>query len=191
VRFANCEIHDSRVAAALYMKDGGIYENVVFQNLTVESKGDFPFVIDITPRDPSVKRPGQIRDVRFENLEVKGPGRFYIEGTREDPVHGVVIENMSWEVTGECNLTAEKPAGAARVQLDPQRVNPATVPFHMVVVNADGVTFDSLKLSSANGVHGRDRGFAFFQNAPGAEVTNCSSDLTPEGLEEIRHVLPD
>jgi polygalacturonase len=119
VRMAGCIIRDSAVGIALYMKDGSVYEDMQFENIDIESPGEFPLFIDITPRDYRDPAIGTIRSIGFEGIRVTSPGRFYAEGHAKQPIEDLAIHNLTWNVTAPLDWSKPKPAGAARVCLDP------------------------------------------------------------------------
>lgn len=120
IRMSNCVIRDSFVGIALYMKDGGVYEDIQFENIDIESPGEFPLFLDITPRDYRSPAIGAIRSVRFQGIRVKSPGRFYAEGFPGQPIEDLSINDLTWDVTAPLDWSKPKPVGAARVVLDPE-----------------------------------------------------------------------
>ena len=159
------------VGFGLYMKDGGTFENIVCSNLVVHNGSQFPILIDITPRfavageagegceaaDPSGDAdlhaaPGRIRRVRFENCIVCSPGRLHIEGTAACPVEEVAIRGLQWHATGPLVTDVFKPAGAARVSHDPDRINHAATAHLISAAHVQGLSLHDVGLTWADGI---------------------------------------
>ncbi|MFP4353611.1 MAG: glycoside hydrolase family 28 protein [Phycisphaerae bacterium] len=148
VSFNNCIVRESNIGLAAYMKDGGTFENITFSNVMMDVYGAFPIILDITPRFYDEPTIGAVRNVSFDNVTVTGPGRCLIEGSAESPVENVSFRNVTWIVTGPCNAAgSDKPAGAARVRLDPDRENYATRRAQFIAAWADGLVFRDIRIN--------------------------------------------
>lgn len=152
VTFTNCVIADSSVALALFMKDGSTYENIIFSNIIVEASHDFPILVDHTPRYFKEPRLGEVRNILFENILIKGDGRCYLEGQESHPLRNVTLRNFTWTVAGSRPFAgAKKPPGARRIEPDPNAVSYAQNEAHVIAVHVRGLTLERFKI-----VHGEN-----------------------------------
>jgi hypothetical protein len=172
VVFSNLVIR-SNVGLALYMKDGSTYENIISSNIIMDVTNDFPLILDITPRYYREPRIGKIRNVTLSNIDLTGKGRFYIEGMPGSPVTNVSLRDIAWTITGPCRIeSARKPIGARRVELDPNSPNHATQPYQLVIVNAQGVSVDGLRLYDRTGAELKKRGLLYISNSGNIDINN-------------------
>jgi hypothetical protein len=149
VRMSGCVIRDSFVGIALYMKDGSVYENILFDNIDLESPGEFPLFIDSTPRDYREPAIGAIRSIGFKGIRVKGPGRFYAEGDSKQSIEDLSIHDLTWDVTAPLDWSKPKPVGAARVCLDPGARHYEDRRAQFVIANAVRPVLSGLMVSKS------------------------------------------
>lgn len=135
------------VAFGLYMKDGGLFENISGDSLTIESDNDFPVIIDAMPRDYRRPPAGQIRNVRLSGLQVTAAGRVWIEGTPDQPLANITLREVAWHVPSPRRPDASKPLGSARVVLDPARPDDARQSAHVLAINVKGLTLHDWRIS--------------------------------------------
>lgn len=135
ISLANCVLKGD-VAFGLYMKDGGVIENVQAVNLLVDSTSDYPFLIDAMPRDyRKGLPPGAIRNIALRGCQVRGPGRIWLEGTQQQPLENITLSDIQWEVTGPIpEHPRPKPLGSARVVVDPHRPAYEVQRTHLIAV---------------------------------------------------------
>jgi hypothetical protein len=182
---SNCVITDTGTAVALYMKDGSTYENIAFSDLVIEARGQFPLLVDVTPRDYRQPRKGLIRNVRFDGISVTGPGRCYIEGLRDRPVENVSLRNVTWNITDFCDLdNACKPAGG-RQERDPEAVNYAVSPYHVIAVYVQGLEVSGFRLYDRKPDATPDRGLFYLRGVREAHFDGLRPIPTPEGLPPV------
>jgi len=151
VSMANCVLKGD-VAFGLYMKDGGLIENVQAVNLLADTTSDVPFLIDAMPRDYRSGKPaGGIRNVTLRGCRVKGPGRIWVEGTEAEPLENITLADIDWDVTEALpEHPAPKPLGSARVIVDPARPAYEAQRTHLVAVHVRDLHVQGLRL------HGKD-----------------------------------
>lgn len=140
------------VCFGLYMKDGGLFENVLCSNTIMESGSQFPILIDITPRfadEPDA--PGRIRQVRLSNLMIHSPGRIHVEGTPGHAVEQVAISGIQWHVTGSQDPDQRKPNGAARIRLAEDAPNHAGTRHLISAAHVLGLSVRDISMSFADG----------------------------------------
>lgn len=172
--FSNCVLSGS-IGFALYMKDGGMFENISAVNLLFQTEHEFPLILDAMPRDYRSGRPaGQIQNIRLDDIQFSGPGRIWMEGTEDQPVRNVSLTNVSWHATAPLRLTeGGKPLGSARVIVDPSRPDDAARPFQLIGVNVEGLRVAGFQLSGEI----EDRRFAYLRNVRDAELDYRASGL--------------
>jgi polygalacturonase len=163
--FSNCVIYETNMAIALFMKDGGIYENVLFSNITAETYGDYPLIVDVTPRYYQEPKIGTIQNINFQNLIFSGRGRAYFEGTPIKPLVNISLQNITWNVTGDFKWCGtDKPNGAKRVNKDPNRKNYAQERAHFVAINIQALKQDNVRVNSNNADQLEEVNLFFFEN---------------------------
>ena len=180
VTFANCIVRDSNVGLAAYMKDTGTFENVIFSNVVMDVSSPFPILLDITPRFYDEPTIGAIRNVTFDNVTVNGPGRCLIEGVAGSPIEAVSFRNITWNVTGPCDLDKPKPNGAARIRLAPDRVDYAQFPYQFIAAHAEGLTFRDIRVAYVGCEP--DRGAFYFDGVDDPTVEFVTAEV-PEDIE--------
>ncbi len=79
VNVSNVTITGSRYGIALFMEDGGIYEDNRFSNMIIETGGrharEYPIFVDIDTRQPdSPAGWGRIRGLSFDGIDIKTRG---------------------------------------------------------------------------------------------------------------------
>lgn len=161
VAVSNCVVRDTDVGLALYMKDGSTYENMVFSNLVMEVGNAFPLLVDVTPRYYREPKIGRIRNIVMQNLMIRGAGRGYVEGVAGVPIENLTLRDIMWDVTGPLDLSAGKPWGARRVDMDPGMANHAAVPYQFVVRHVRGLRASGIQIADCRGGAGGafDRGY--------------------------------
>jgi hypothetical protein len=177
ITFTNCVIKETNVALALYMKDGSTYENIVFSNMVIEADSEFPLLIDVTPRYYREPRIGHIRSIFFDNIIFTGKGRCYIEGTKEKPIEDLSFHNITWHVTGPCNLDRPiKPPGARRVDIDPNRENYAVHPYQFIAAHVTGLNMSRIRILNRTGADGLDRGAVYVESGKNLNLEHIRAE---------------
>jgi hypothetical protein len=151
ISMANCVLKGD-VALGLYMKDGGLIENVQAANLLADVTSDYPFLIDAMPRDYRENIPaGTIRNVSIRSCQVRSQGRIWVEGTADQPLENISLVDIAWDATGPIPEAPEpKPTGSARVIIDPERPKYEAQPSHIVAVQVKDLHVKGVRL------HGQD-----------------------------------
>jgi hypothetical protein len=185
--FNNCVIRDTDVALALYMKDGSTYENMVFSNMVIEAGGEFPILLDVTPRYYREPKIGRIRNILFDNLVVTGPGRVFMEGMPGRPIEDVRFRDVLWNVTGRCRTEGiQKPPGARRVEIDPDRINYAVHPYQFIAAHVDGLTLRDIRIKPGREGYVPDRGQLYAERVERLAVERVEAFASPEGIPPVR-----
>ncbi len=151
VRFERCKIQTPGQALAIFLKDTGHYANIRFSDIEIDAvNSQFPIVVDVTPRNyRDASELGTVRNVTFERIALKSPGRIYIEGHPTSPIDGLVLSDVTIQRTGPLQLQgSHKPIGGARGTLDPDRdrycgIEASIVLIHVKNDEIQGVTIDT------------------------------------------------
>jgi hypothetical protein len=97
---SNVTITGSRYGIALFMQDGGIYEDNRFSNLIIETGGrharEYPIFVDIDSRQPdSLAVWGRIRGLSFDGIDIKTRGNILIQGQPEHDVEELRVDGQA------------------------------------------------------------------------------------------------
>jgi hypothetical protein len=128
----NCVITDSNRGIALMLFDGGVVENVVISNITIECRrfdwywwgdGD-PLHINLIRRseiDPNVDKSkenpiGKIRNVILRNILARGIGACLIHGSKDALLENITIENMRLEIASDAASPLQKSPVALTIE---------------------------------------------------------------------------
>ena len=182
--FANCIVQQANVVIALYMKDGTTFENIRFSNINMTVDNPFPVVVDITPRYYKEPRKGFINNVVLDGIAITGQGRCYIEGLPEQPIAGLTLRDITWNITGPCEVEKyEKPIGARRVESDPERQKLTVFPYHFLIFHVDGLDMTGIKLYDRQETP--DHGIAYIRNVHNGLVEIRRPITPPAGVTQV------
>lgn len=151
IRVSNCVIRKSSEGVAIYGKDGGIFEDVNFSGLSIETasyekRRTYPIFLDLDRRSET-SRQSQVRDIGFSDISIYTRGRVLLTGMPDHPLENLTFRNISMRVTGFESLErASQPRGAGGARAVARRVNHGPTPAAFVVSNARGVTLDGIRI---------------------------------------------
>jgi polygalacturonase len=114
VVFDSCVIYQSNRGLCIQSRDAGNIENVLFANITIQTQlqprkwwgAGEPISVTLLPRHPDTKL-GHVRHIRFSNILCKGECGIYLRGCVEQPLEGIVFDNVRVEV----GKTTDVPGG--------------------------------------------------------------------------------
>lgn len=151
ISITNCVLRGD-VGFALYMKDGGLMENIHGSNLIFDTESDYPILIDAMPRDYRSGKPaGRIRNVRLGPCGLRGAGRAWIEGPEPGAVENIRLHDIDWVITGPLpQVPAPKPLGSARVQVDPRRPDYQSQRAQVIAINVHNLRVENWSLTGAD-----------------------------------------
>lgn len=154
--FNNIVIRNTQYGIALFMKDGGSYEDVRFSNITIEtsefpvanpSRGSstYPIFMDIEPRTKSSKL-GTIRNVVFSNIGINTlGGNCLVQGMPDKPIEDVTFDNVRMRVISRKDLSSKhKPRGVRNMPISSNDY--ASVPADFTFANVRGLTLRNVHL---------------------------------------------
>ncbi len=198
VTIDNCVISGSNRGIALMVFDGGLLENVIITNVTIECKpfdwfwwgdGD-PIHInciqrgEIDPNTAKLPQPpvGIIRNVLLRNVIARGTGPNRIHGHVDSPLQNITLDMVRLEMTHDPNTYARKCVNAITVD-NAQNIRMKDVeivwdtPYSdqwrsaLVVENVRGLTLDGVSARQAPGSPGASA--IVLNGVDGALVAHC------------------
>jgi hypothetical protein len=158
--FSNIVIKNSRFGVALFMKDGGVYESLLFQNIRMEMKSrhktEYPIYIDVDRRTERA-RAGIIRQVQFNGLDISTRGNILISGHPDAPIEGLSLSNVSMRISDGVDLTKldRKPTGNKKVSPAPGSTDYSKVLSHITIGYASDVNLSQVSVSTRRSTVGR------------------------------------
>lgn len=160
--FTNCVIRNTRYGIALFMKDGGSYEDIHFSNITIETdtvptrhKHEYPIIVDLEKRTASSKA-GRIRNVVFSNISINTRGHCLVGGLPNKPIEDLTFDNVRMRVIS-CDDVAglRKPRGVR--DLAAPETDYASVPAHLSFANVRGLTLRNFQVKVERASSKRER----------------------------------
>ena len=128
---------------------------------------------------------GVLRDVQILDCRVTSAGRMVVDGVEGAPVQGLRIRDLDWYLTGPLPYGPEvdKPAGAARVRIDPQREPCGSTPHHLVPEHVADATLSGLRLHSI--ADHSERGLLRARWCNNVKLSLDTLPNAPEGCEPV------
>lgn len=121
----NCIIYNSMVGIGIFMKDGGMVNDVSFSNITIEDIQDtslvntgiihqqVPVYIDIDKRTEDSPL-GVVKNIRFSNISINSYNSILIQGMIKQPVEDLFMDKIYFNVSRPFDFsTRKKPKGFA------------------------------------------------------------------------------
>lgn len=117
--FSNIIIRNSRYGIALYMKDGGKYEDIQFSNINIETvvndstnSNNYPIFMDIEPRNEDTPL-GTINNIILSNIIINTyAGNCLIQGSADKSIENLTLNNIRMNVLSRSDLSdRKKPRG--------------------------------------------------------------------------------
>lgn len=112
--FADCVVSHSNRGLCIQSRDEGDIENVLFANITVETRfsphkwwgAAEPVHISLFPRTPQTKL-GHVRNIRFSNILCHSENGIFLQGWTNRPLENIVFDNVRLELA----KTSDVPGG--------------------------------------------------------------------------------
>jgi polygalacturonase len=107
--FSNIVITDSNRGIGVFVRGAGDIEDVSFANCTIATrlftgrwwgKGE-PIQISCSPYDPTAKRLGQIRGIRFDNIRARSPSGIVVWGHPDSVISELNFSNVDLSVQSD------------------------------------------------------------------------------------------
>lgn len=158
ISLIDSSIRDSRFGISFFMKDGGLYEDILVRNVRFGGKRtrhstEYPIYADIDRRNPQSKL-GRIRDLRFEGLRLESRGNLLIQGHPLSPIEGLRLRDIEFVVGKDAvdlSKLRGKPRGNALIGELPDSVDYAREPAHIVLAHVRGVQFEDVRVIAPAG----------------------------------------
>ncbi|WP_299521145.1 glycosyl hydrolase family 28 protein [Winogradskyella sp.] len=150
ISFDDIRINNTRYAVALFMMDGGRYEDITFSNINATTgsrhKQEYPIFIDVHTRTENGKI-GDISKIYFRNSEFNTSGITYISGHPEHNIDSISFKNVSFNYKQRLdNSDWVKPKGNKTIQRWETAGDYVQTKADMLIAHADAVTFENVVL---------------------------------------------
>lgn len=153
ITFEGITIRKTRYAMALFMMDGGIYQDILFKNIDAETGArhaqEYAVFMDIHQRlaDSPV---GQIENVRFEDCKIKTQGIFYVSGHPQQNLKNITFDTIDVVFDGHLdNSSWQKPKGNKKIKQWPTTSDYVRESGKFIIGNAEDVHFKNLTITNA------------------------------------------
>jgi len=182
VKVSNCLIpavenrRDSATGIALFMKDGSTFENISFQNITMEGMHNLAVLVDNRARYHKTDQSGTIQNIRFSGLQISGGGRMLFEGREDSPIRGLSVSDISWTLN-QYGLSHAKPLGSARTDHDPELPRYLEEPYQIILANVSEASISDFRLSEQRSGQAPDRGLIYMHRLTNSSIRGIASDL--------------
>jgi hypothetical protein len=189
--FSNVVIRDSRTGIALLAKDGGVMEDVRFQNISMATAPKWgrgvecPIEVDIDKRTPE-SRLSRIRDIEFSDVTMYTKGRVLVEGTAESPLERIGFHNILLRVTGYEDIRKVRKLNGGTTQNVKGLPDYGPTPAAMISAFTKGLTLDGIVTEWPDGVEAPDRAAVFGDRLEDVQITNFQGRASLAGARAIR-----
>lgn len=153
IHFSNCTIRNTSVAIGFYLKDGATMERVTFSGISIENlpldytkHAVYPIFMDIEKRHPD-SRIGVIRDVSFDNLQIKSGAGILMQGMPESLIQNLALRNIIFRVEQSADWgERHKAIGGRRTTSDERDTLYAQKPSYITLAHVDGLTLENIRV---------------------------------------------
>jgi len=194
-----CVIKDTRYGISMFMKDGGIFEQVQFSNLIIHTKSrhvhDYPIFMDIESR---LERPlGKIRDIKFSDITIISNGNSLIAGAPKSPIENLTFSNITFkaDITDKVS-DLKKPRGNRKLTGTPTPADFTAIPAHFTFGHINGLTINNMNTFVNNAEESYDRYAIFASNVTNLKIDSfdgkhvkASSELATLYLENCKNAM--
>jgi polygalacturonase len=197
--FSNIVIRNTHDGIALYMKDGGTYENIHFSNITIESDdfvntvqrgSGFPIFIDVDQRTDTSKV-GLMRNIVFSNISIDtGIDNCLIQGSPDQPIEGLTFDNIRMRVHSSVDHSTRKKSGGNR-KVTSAQIDYASVPAHFTLAHIEGLTLRDINITDETEDSSRERHAIFLINTKDVEIDGLKGTQTIKDGKLATIVLKD
>lgn len=159
--FSNIVIKNSDLGIALFMKDGGIFENIRFENIQIQTTtnskaedskpmGTYPLFIDVEPRDKESKL-GAIKSIYFTNISIDSQdGHCLFLGQPNSKIENLNLFNIKFSSQQRKSYDGvSKPRGVAT--LNERATNDfSNIASYFTFVHVDGLDINNLSINDSS-----------------------------------------
>lgn len=150
--FRNSTIRNSRYGIAVFMLEGGLVEQISFNDLDIHTASrhgaEYPIFLDIDRKRPE-DRFGQIKQIRFDSLRIETNGKILIAGQPGSPIEGITFNHLDLSIPQPGDFSGKhKPRGNKLFPLLPGSVDYADVPSTFTLAHLNDIRLSNLKLNT-------------------------------------------
>ncbi|MBV9085459.1 MAG: right-handed parallel beta-helix repeat-containing protein [Acidobacteriaceae bacterium] len=189
--FSNCVIRDSRTGIALLAKDGGVMEDVRFENILMTTQPkwargvEWPIEVDIDKRTVQ-SRLSHIRDIGFSDITVYTKGRILVEGTEESPVENVTFRNVLLRINGYENIDRVKNMSGASKTSSTGMPDYGATPAAMIFAYVSGLRLEGITAVWPNQTNAPARSLVFGDHLEHGLLTGVQGAASAPNVPAIR-----
>lgn len=150
--FRNTTIRNSRYGVAIFAIDGGVHENNVFENITIETGGrhrrTYPIFVDVDRREAD-RGWGGVDGLVFRDIDIRSGGASLIAGNPKGLIRNLTLDRVTVVRTGEIEDLAtagRKPRGNVMITAQPGSLDYSREEADIVIAHARNVTLNDLSL---------------------------------------------
>lgn len=142
---------DSRIGVALFMRRGGVFEDLEVRNLKFVGRSrswmEWPIYIDIDRRAEG-NALGRIRDVRIEGMRIESRGNVLITGNPAALMENVTLRDIEFRVVEPAALArlSNKPRGNVTAGTVPGSVDHSRENSHFTFGHIRGLVVDNVRV---------------------------------------------
>lgn len=189
IRFANCSIEDSEMAFGIFLKDGGSIDDVLAENLTIDSPGEFPLFIDHTPRFDGESKEGRLGSISLRDLRITSPGRLFVQGGYQTSLEHLQLDRIQWRIPYPLPLAQRgKPPGSARSRPPARETLPQHEAFQLCLANIDDLRCTRLSFLTGDGTLPQGRGLLYAEATSGSFEDCAFPPVHPECSEPLKQL---
>ncbi len=184
---------DSRIGVALFMRRGGIYEDIEVRNLRFTGRSrswmEWPIYIDVDRRAEG-NALGTIRDVRIEGMRIEGRGNILVTGNPASVMENITLRDIEFRVSEPAPLArlSNKPRGNVTAGTVPGSVDHSRENSHFTFGHIRNLVVDNVRVTGKPEHVGARRPFTLIDVA-GARLTHLDVGARsgpPEPLLQAR-----
>lgn len=148
VNFDSIQIQHTRYAIALFMMDGGKYENIIFSNINAATGGrhkqQYPIFVDVHTRQENGKV-GTISGINFRDSKFQTQGITYISGHPKQRIDSIRFENVTFTYNKRLDNSGwVKPKGNKKIKRWKTAGDYVQTKADMLIAHAEFVTFKNV-----------------------------------------------
>jgi polygalacturonase len=171
--FKNVQIRNTRYGIALFMKDGGVFENNTFEEIIIQTnsrhKTDYPIFIDIDKREEQSTL-GIVRNMYFKNIKMITRGNNLIAGHPKQFIESLHFENIDMTVLDPVNLSKmKKPKGNKDHDYHTGSADYAPINADFTFANTKKLTLKNIRINKNIDEEDFKRKDFFFENVDALE----------------------
>jgi polygalacturonase len=181
--FSNIIITNTRYGIAMFMKDGGVFENTLFSNIIIETQSrhntEYPIYVDIDRRDERHER-GTIRNISFKDIKIKSRGNILIGGQAQNLIQDLTFDNIDWQIPDFSNLEklTSKPRGNRKHKPYPGFDDFSKMPSNFTLAHINGLVMKNISVSYLTEKLPFERHLLYFKNAKNVTLDNVKGEAT-------------